>query len=192
MLKLVHRISQRNQQLIREDLENYKQYLKPDISRYAKGRQRFWFKAEWDLRHKKFRKAIQIERLDNYLQALGISYDLGMIAYGENGIHWHRDDSYANFVAYTINLSSKPFEWGYQPNYPGYQYSKQVDAKKQIYLLQPGDIIKFNCKNPHATLGKDPERWAISLWTVKPKLQEDLLRITDFEKFVKTNESDEF
>lgn len=180
MIEIIHRISYQNQQRIRQDLENYKQFLKSDISNYAKGRQRFWIEAEWDLRHKTFRKAVKMPRLNQYLKRLNIDYDLGLIAYGVTGIDWHRDDSYANFIAYSINLSSQPYEWGYQANYPSYQYSKQdPNAKQQIYLLKPGDVIKFNCKNPHSALGKDSDRWSINLWTVKPKFKSDFQQTID-------------
>jgi len=170
MLEIIYRIDPKNIQAMRSHLEDYRRYLQPDPSNYARGRKRFWFKREWDLKHKTLKPAIAIPRLESYLHRLGIPFDLGLIACGESGISWHRDDSYANFVAYTINLSAAPFDWGYQPCYPGYGWSKQqADAPRKTYRLMPGDIIKFNCKNPHATLGKDPDRWSINLWTLKDK-----------------------
>lgn len=173
MLKKIHTIKAKNQARIRTHLEEFKPLLKNDVSRYANGRQRFWIRAEWDLQKKCFHPAIDIPRLDRYLKAIGIEYDLGLIAYGSVGIDWHRDDSYAEYPAISINLSSQPYAWGYQACYPGYFWSRQVVAERKIYQLQPGDIIKFNCKNPHAAIGRDSDRWSINLWKVKNKYQHD-------------------
>jgi len=179
VLQRIHRISPANQLAIRSDLEQYKDILTSDVSQYAPNRKRAWLDAEWDLKHKRFIKAHPMhDRLRVYLQKLNIPFDLALIAYGASGISWHRDDSYANFVAYSVNLSTKPYEWGYQRCYPSFKYEAQnPKAKREIHTLQPGEIIKFNCKNPHAALDHDDERWSINLWTVKPKYKSELTKI---------------
>lgn len=173
MLEVIKTISPDNQKRLRNHLENFvKPHLRPDPSSYAKGRQSCWLEAEWLLNKKKFIKALPFdEKLFRYLTSQNIDFDLALVTYGKVGINWHRDDSYANFTAYSINLSTRPYEWGYQCQYPGYEWSKNRNetAPQITYTLQPGSIVKFNCKNPHAALGNDPERWSINLWTVHPK-----------------------
>lgn len=174
-IQVIYKVSADNQARIREDLESLEYNLKPDMSNYAKGRSHFWIDYKWDLRHKKLREgaihAVQMPRLKQFMAKLNIHYDLGFAALG--GITWHRDDIYCDWVAYTLNLSTKPFKWGYAANYSQLYYRNFVKqnykAEKQIITLEPGDIIRYNCKNPHATLSSQSDRWGLTFWTLKPQ-----------------------
>ena len=121
-------------------------------------------------------------RLRTYLNKLGIPFDLGLITHGPVGINWHRDDSYAQFTAYSINLSTVDYEWGYQAQYPGFEYSRDRNdnAPQTVYRIPPGAIIKFNCKNPHAALGSDPDRWSINLWRLRPRYRAQFDEVLPF------------
>lgn len=175
MLEIIRQISPQNQQLIRQHLaETVAPHLRPDPSNYAKGRLSCWLDAEWLLNKKSLVAAHPMPvRLRTYLKRLNIPFDLALVTYGPVGIDWHRDDSYAAFPAYSINLSTVDYEWGYQAQYPGFEKShdRNDNAPRVTHLIPPGAIIKFNCKNPHAALGRDDDRWSINLWTLKPKYQ---------------------
>ena len=175
-IEVIYKVNPNNQARIREDLENLKHNLKRDMSNYAKGRPHFWIDYKWDLRHKKIREdAIQMPRLKQFMANLNIHYDLGFAAALGGGITWHRDDIYCDWVAYTLNLSTKPFNWGYQPNYSQLYYrsfaKQNYNAQKQIITLEPGEIIRYNCKNPHATLSAQSDRWGLTFWSLKPQFK---------------------
>lgn len=174
-LEIVQRISESNVQRMREHLETLKTNLSEDVSTYAKGRQRFWLEHEWMLKGKYFVPAIHDDRLWGWVKRnIWSEAELGLAAYGAVGIDLHRDDTYAQFVAYTINLGDVE-KWLYKPVYPEWTWVKPElqnrDAEIQEIEVKSGDVIKFNCKNPHAPLNPAEDRWSINLWKVQPKVR---------------------
>ena len=149
--------------------QKQQQNLKPDVSSYAKGRLRSWLRAEWDLREKRFRRTNEDEWLWNYLSNFlpeDFRPDLGLIIYGETGIQLHRDAMYADYRAITINLGAGIFV--YDGQYPEFRWTQRKNPSRQTtHTWEGGEVVEFNCKNPHAMVNPDPSRWAIVLWQVK-------------------------
>jgi len=176
MITLYHKISPKNQAAIRSDLQdNCSGFLRTDMGKVARGRKRFWLKYVWNFRYKKLFQGVSHPRLEEYLSAIDIEYDLGVVSYADKGTTWHRDGTFCDYTAYTINLSIKPVEFGYQACYPKCGYSEQnLEAPKEMRLLMPGEIIKYNAKNPHITVNNDPNRWSITLWKLKPSLRDSV------------------
>jgi hypothetical protein len=154
--------------------------LTPNIGGYAAGRQHLWLEHAWNLKDRHFEAGHHDERLWTWLCAemerrFNWVPELGLAVYGEVPIRIHRDDSYADWVAYTINLGEVE-SWYYDSVYPGWGYSQRQAARYQnettIYP-QEGSIIKFNCKNPHGPINPGPTRWAINLWRINRKFREE-------------------
>lgn len=169
-IEFIKQISEANVQAIREHLDGLKQHLSADVSTYAKGRQRFWLEAEWDLKHRVFRPALHDERLWSYCKKIWPEAELGLAAYGPIGIKMHRDDSYADYTAVTINLGEVE-AWRYNQQYQGWGYGPQGPPNITDYQIKPGYVIKFNCKNQHSPINPAPDRWSINLWHVNPKFR---------------------
>ncbi|QBQ73108.1 hypothetical protein kac65v162_gp078 [Nodularia phage vB_NspS-kac65v162] len=184
MLQIIKVISSTQQQQIREYLDQHQQLLQRDVSSYAKGRQRFWLKSQPTLdKEPVFNQAHKLPRLwdwcstifDRAMQHTGLDYQpksaLGLVAYGSVGINWHRDATYADYPAVSINLTSKSTLWGYQAMYPGYCYGKQdFTPERETFELPSGAVVLFNCKNPHAAIRCASDRYSINLWSINPKL----------------------
>ena len=185
------------QSKMRELLDSYQSSLTSDISNYAKGRQVYWLEHQADLTKvnggKVYKPGVQIPRLWDYCSKLfnkAITYselsyqptlDLGLVAYGSKGIDWHRDASYADFPAVSINLSTLTTEWGYEDCRLGYDgKSPNSNPNKKVYKLVPGSVVLFNCKNSHAVIKCDSTRYSINLWSVAPKFK------TYFNKYKET------
>jgi hypothetical protein len=184
-LKLIKVLSVEEQSTLRYLLEQNSQHLTIDHSRYAPGRRRFWLQQEADLREPgKFTPGVEIPELWTICSQLydtAIAYSeldyspkasLGLAAYGSKGIDYHRDATYADYPAVSINLSTKITKWGYEDCRLG--YTGKVSNKKPLrveYGLLPGAVVLFNCKNPHAALDCDEDRWSVNLWSINPKLK---------------------
>ena len=196
-LKVITILSTDTQSKMRELLDSYSNSLTLDVSNYAKGRQRFWLQAEADLTKvnggKLYKPGVQIPKLWDYCSKLfdkAIAHselpytptlDLGLVAYGNKGIDWHRDASYADFPAVSVNLSTDTTEWGYEDCRLGYDSkTSNSNPKRKVYKLAPGSVVLFNCKNPHAVIKCDDTRYSINLWSVAPKFK------TYFNKYKET------
>lgn len=189
-------ISANQQKQIREYLNAHQGLLQSDVSKYAQGRQRYWIEHEAILNSKgeRYKPAAKLERLWNFAQATysqavefaGLNYKptaaLGLVAYGAIGIDSHRDDTYADYPAVSINISSEPTLWGYKAEYPEFKYStKQLEEPEIIYEIPPGAVVLFNCKNPHRVAICDDTRYSINLWAIAPKCQKH------FDKYLNQN-----
>ncbi len=173
MLKLIGVLRPDTCTAIREHLSQLDSHLEADISSYARGRKRYWLEWEWDLKHKVFRPGVRDERLWTFCQRIFPGCQIGLVAKGSVGIGWHRDDSYADWEAVTINLGQS--QWGYDYQYPGYSWSQNRNPSNPvIYDLPDGGVIKFNPKNPHAAINPASNRYSINLWRISKKYQ-DLL-----------------
>lgn len=159
-----------------------------DISSYAPGRINAWNGPKADLRYKgNFFQAADwwCPELHQFCERLLPGYHACLITYSGDGqlgkgIALHSDQSYAAFKARTINLQTDPdatTEWFYGQRYPGMGYSREQTAiarSREDFLadrgedlcqfeLCHGDVIEFNCKNPHAA-HPGPRRYSINLW----------------------------
>ncbi|MEO0540499.1 MAG: hypothetical protein AAFZ80_06505 [Cyanobacteria bacterium P01_A01_bin.105] len=182
MLKVITVLPHQQQQTLRQYLDQHRDCLSADVSRYAVGRQRFWLEHQavlgsygkqyqageklpplWTLCQRMYAQALRQAELP--LQAV----HLGLIAYGKVGIKKHRDDTYAAVPAVSINLSTEPTLWGYTPAYDGYDARQPKAAEEVVYELPPGAVTIFNSKNLHRVVQADPERWSINLWSISTR-----------------------
>jgi hypothetical protein len=154
--------------------------LTPDVSRYARGRLRAWLQTEPTLT-KPWRDLPGIPVGDKVMGALaeriGWEFDYCLVTYSGDGdagtgIHPHRDASYADYEAYGLHLTGE-CRFDYWMGRPSYGFSPETrnlnplqDEPTHRLILQPGDVVRFNCKNIHsATPG--PARWNINFWRRK-------------------------
>jgi hypothetical protein len=167
-IEIITTISPEIVEQIRTHLTTLMHHLTPDVSNYAKGRQRFWLEHEWRLRERDFVPAVHDERLWDYLKRIWPEAELGLAAYGHIGIKPHRDDSYADYPAVTINLGEVE-GWMYNQQYQGLEWGPQGPPNPITYKIKSGDVILFNCKNQHAPINPAEDRWSINLWHVSSK-----------------------
>ena len=146
-----------------EELRSFCQSLKPkmelDVSNYAKGRRRLWLFHESNLRNTELTRGFFDKRLWDFCQRAYPGCNIGLLTYGGEGstgtIDWHRDHSYAQPIARTINLGEAIF---------GYDLKRESGDRKE-FKLSDGEIIEFNCKHTHALLKiVSNERFSINLW----------------------------
>ena len=150
MFNIIHQLKPKTTQLIVKHLNKHKDRLKPDVSAYARGRQRYWLQKEWRLDKKCYQNGIKDKRLWTFCKAIFPEADLGLVVYGDIGIKVHRDG------------------WYYDNQYPNFSWSKKTNpSSPEIFKVKPGDIFEFNTKNPHAAIKPQPDRWAIFLWKKK-------------------------
>jgi hypothetical protein len=167
--------------------------LTPDVSNYAQGRLRAWLNVEPTLTNP-IRHLSGVDVDERYIRALqervGFGFDYCLATYSGDGaagvgIAPHRDASYANYEAYSVHLSGE-CRFDYWCGYPGYSYARdipfyEVDRRSARVMRdgvpaepthrivqQPGDVVHFNCKNPHAAT-PGPGRWSLNFWTRKPE-----------------------
>jgi hypothetical protein len=145
--------------------------LQPDVSRYAVGRQRLWLNRGWDLGARRFMAGHQDPTLWSWCQRLWPDAELGLIVYGSVGIDRHRDDSYADYRAVSINLGEVG-GWGFQQFRDHIGPGPQTERPPIVLRPKPGTIIEFNCKDPHWVESPAPDRWGINLWSVAPKYRD--------------------
>ncbi len=153
-----------------EQLRSFCQSLKPkmelDVSNYAKGRRRLWLFHESNLRNTELTRGFFDKRLWDFCQRVYPSCNIGLLTYGGEGstglIDWHRDHSYAQPIARTINLGEAIF--GYDLKREG-GIKTDANRDRQNFKLEDGEIIEFDCKHPHALLKiLSNERFSINLW----------------------------
>jgi len=156
--------------------EHVRPHLERDVSSYARGRERVWLQYEWDLKERVFRQGLKLGKLWRFCKEIYPEAQLGLISRGAIGITAHRDDSYANYKAYGINLGQ--CKWQYNLEYPGYMWvpnSRKINPPEiTVMNMTGGEVIRFNCKNLHAALECSEDRWSINLWTVSPKFLDAL------------------
>jgi len=151
--------------------------LKADVSTYAKGRQRTFLNMNWDFRDRKFDKdCFQNERMWEILKGIWPEAEIGLLTYSgeENpkGINLHRDDSYADYESWGVQLSGT-CEFHYMGGYKNFKWEQERDPEiDQSYTLNPGDVFRFNCKNRHSAI-PSINRYAINLWKIAEKFKRD-------------------
>ncbi|MFG6096773.1 hypothetical protein SPB21_16035 [Leptothoe sp. ISB3NOV94-8A] len=183
MLKIVSILPPAKQHKLRKHLNKHRSLLELDTSSYGIGRQRYWLEHQPILGScgRSYQPAVQHTQFWGFCRTIyqrasqvalpdqdPLTPDVGLVAYGGVGIREHRDDPYAACPAVSINLSTVPTQWGYTPNYTGYDKLHQKRATETIHRLPPGSIIVFNSQNPHRVISPDLERWSINLWRIAP------------------------
>ena len=148
--------------------KNLAPHLSQDVSNYAKGRKRVWLEYEAPLSNSQaFKPATHNSKLWKWLKEVASKSgmpvpQLGLAVYGDTGIQLHRDASYANPLALSINLGKVEFL---------FDDNRQGKTNKNIrqHNLDSGEIILFDCKHRHAAINPNRNRWSIILWTIAPK-----------------------
>ena len=150
--------------------------LERDVSRYAPGRNRGWLAHEGPLSmSRSFEPRPCPERLWKWLtmvwekSGMEGQPELGLAAYGQIGIDFHRDATYAAPAALLVNLGG--VQWGYEP-------TREVSAP-QFHTFDCGEVVRFDCKHRHAALEAVADRWSIVLWRVSYK------RRAEFEGYLR-------
>ena len=144
-------------------------HLAPDVSNYARGRQRAWLEIEAPLGPTQpWRPGLASARLWPWLTRVWQRFhpasrpDVGLAVFGDTGIAWHRDAAYARSDALIVNLGPAVFE---------------IDAARDSANGRPldphsldlvgGEVLAFDCKHQHRVVDADPARWSIVLWRLK-------------------------
>jgi O-acetyl-ADP-ribose deacetylase (regulator of RNase III) len=186
-LEILGKISDEKVAQLREHLEtHYLPLLAQDKSNYAPGRQIAWVGAEWGLKDKDFKPAVQDDRLMELIKQVYPDAELALVTLSSKegqGIGYHRDDSYANADARSINIGDA--QWGYQTAKQSMvAYDPKEDRTTPIVesKLDSGTITRFNSKNAHAALHTSSERWSINIWSIKNNER------TKFEQFQASNQ----
>jgi hypothetical protein len=162
---------------VRHHLDTLKDRLVPDVSTYAVGRQRFWLQAEGPLSQTgSFKLGVIDHKLWEWCLRVFPGAQLGLAAYGPVGIRLHRDTSYADYEAVSINLGEVG-AWLYDDQYPAFNAWAPAEACNTSDLrdmaLPVGAVTRFNCKNPHQVVDPAEDRWSINLWRVSRKYRLD-------------------
>lgn len=165
-IKLINKVDSKTLEELRSFCQSLKPRMELDHSNYAKGRRRLWLFHECNLRNTELTRGFFDKRLWDFCQRVFPGCNIGLISYGGEGstgtIDWHRDHSYSQPIARTINLGESTF--GYDLKRDGGIKTDTNQDRKQ-FKLRDGEIIEFNCKHPHALLSIDSkERFGINLW----------------------------
>lgn len=158
-IKLINKVDSKTLEQLRSFCQSLKPKMELDVSNYAKGRRRLWLFHESNLRNTELTRAFFDKRLWDFCQRVYPGCNIGLLSYGGEDstglIDWHRDHSYSQPIARTINLGEAIF---------GYDLNRQGGDRKE-FKLNDGEIIEFNCKHPHALLKiVSNERFSINLW----------------------------
>ena len=151
--------------------KNIEPLLETKPSGYAKGRNQLWLNYSPDLNtNPTFVLAHIDERIWNYIKSKSPQWftpHVALITKG-GGIAPHRDATYANYPAMSINLGK--VTWHYEPSRPDYSHHSTSDRAPAMSVdLTGGEVFMFNCKNMHWVTNVDPNRWSINVWTISPK-----------------------
>jgi len=162
---------------LRDWLQPLDALLAADVSNYARGRQRFWLQHQWDLQAKRFQPGCQAPALwalcQQLCQPIDFQPEIGLVTKGEQGIRSHRDDSYADFKAVSLQLGAA--NWTYDCQYPEYKWvpAAALNPSQPVTYRVEDCLVMFNCKNPHAAQPLSPDRYSLNLWQISKKLRAD-------------------
>jgi hypothetical protein len=167
-IKLINKVDSKSLEELRSFCQSIKHHMTLDNSNYAKGRKRLWLFHECNLRNTDLIRGFGFfdKRLWNFCQRAYPGCNIGLLTYGGEGstglIDWHRDHTYAQPIARTVNLGEAIF--GYDLKRDGGIKTDTISDRKE-FKLNDGEIIEFNCKHPHALLKiVSKERFSINLW----------------------------
>jgi hypothetical protein len=151
--------------------------LTKDISNYAKGRLRCWIGVEPSLSSptKLFQGFEAPKALTRLEELIEWKFDYCLATYSGDeepiGISAHRDASYANYEAYSLNITGEA-QFDYWEERESFGYSKAVrilapeSEPTDSLILTGGKLFHFNCKNRHAAT-PGPKRWSLNFWRAK-------------------------
>ncbi len=135
--------------------------LTPDKSNYSNGRHLLWLFHKVDFRNGQLTKGYSDQRLFDFSQRVYPGCNIGLLTYNgtlpdgkvsDGRINLHRDHTYAQPKAISVNLGQAIFSYGEEP-------------EPKDYLLADGDITQFNCKVLHAVKEVlTPERFSLVFW----------------------------
>lgn len=160
-------------------VERIQPQLKPDVSRYARGRLRAWLRVEPTLTNPT-RLMPGVEVSDRVLERLAEliewNFDYCLVTHSGPkgvGISPHRDASYCGWEGRGLHLSGEcQFQYWcerQQVDQAGPRVDLGADAgPTETLLLLPGQCTRFNVKNLHAA-EPGPDRWALNFWRKKPE-----------------------
>jgi len=172
MEEYIKTISTKNKQKIIDHLD---QNMLPLLEKLpygaAQGRMQVWLNYQPDFKQDpEFYLAHTDERIWNYIKLVSPKWFTPHLALITKGgpISRHRDASYADYPAMSINLGG--VTWHYENCRPNYSHQSTCDsAPAMSSTLTGGEVFMFNCKNPHWVTDVDPERWSINVWTIAPR-----------------------
>lgn len=150
---------------------NIEPLLTTKPSGYARGRNQIWLNYEPELTSDpSFCLAHIDERIWKYIKNTAPSWfepHVALITKG-GGIRRHRDATYADYPAMSINLGQ--VTWHYENCRPAYSHHSTCDSAPAMSVdLTGGEVFMFNCKNPHWVTNVHPDRWSINVWTISSK-----------------------
>lgn len=156
-------------------------HLTPDVSNYARGRLRCWFRTEPPLSPTRpFLPGLPVDDQvwSRLAELVEWDFDYALVTYSGDeraaGIRPHRDASYADYEARAIHISGEcRFDYWMGREAFGCAASKREhlpgrDPPTHQLLLSPGDVVRFNCKNLHAAT-PGVRRWNLNLWRQKER-----------------------
>ena len=156
-------------------LSSLSHQLRPDVSNYAKGRQRMWLNTEYplSLKYQQFRPGINDERLWGWIQQVWAKSQLSgqpesaLAIYGNVPIDFHTDAPCAAPECIQINLGGTTFIHDTVPAGQSNRNGRIYRPTSPIeHTLDKGEITRFNCKHVHATVEPQPDRWSIIVWQI--------------------------
>jgi len=156
-------------------LNNLSGHLYPDVSNYAKGRERFWIGTEYplSLKYQQFRSGVRDKRLEQWIRTIWKQSGLGgrpeaaLAIYGKVPIEWHPDAPCAAANSIQINLGGTVFAIDSVPAGPDNRNGRiYTPTAATEYTLDRGEVTRFNCKHVHCTIDPEPDRWSIIVWQI--------------------------
>jgi hypothetical protein len=148
-------------------LEHLVPLMQPDISKYAPNRYRLWLLNEPYLGNQpKLSPAYSDPYLNRIIQWLYPGCDTALISYhgqasnfeSDAQIKHHRDTSFASPTARMLNLGNVAHF-----SYSHYRRNNDPTACTN-YLLNPGDLVQFDCKHLHACTHAASGRISLVMW----------------------------
>jgi hypothetical protein len=150
--------------------------LRPDVSRYARGRLRAWLGVEPQLvaPHADRPGVLVPEKILTRLRELmEWDFDYCLVTYSGDevavGISPHRDAGCLSYEGYGLHLTGEcRFDyWSSRQSFTGPGRVVEVgEEPTHSLLLQPGEVVRFNTKNLHAA-SPGVGRWNINFWRKK-------------------------
>lgn len=161
MLRKISKVSPAHIEELRAFCQKMIPNMTDDVSNYSPNRKRIWLFHEVNLKTSEVSLGYFDQRLWAFCQKVYPGCNIGLMSYGGKGldsdglIGLHRDHSYSQPIARTVNLGDSTF---------GYDLNRQGGEVKQ-YHLQDGEIIEFNCKHRHSLIAIHSDiRFGINLW----------------------------
>lgn len=180
MIEITKKLPSETTERIWAWLENHiGPHLTEDVSSYARGRKRAWLNIEPTLTNP-VRELPAVYVPEAYMKALAEriewEFDYCLVTFSgvldAKGIAPHRDASYADYEAYGLNVSGTCLfnYWNGRPSFgeavEKVVYNPKVHKPTHRFMLEPGEILRFNCKNLHSA-EPSPARWNMNFWRRK-------------------------